>query len=385
MRSCPAALCFLLTLALVIAAPVAAQQPGDIVVTEVLVNPGGTITDASGEWFELYNATDHAIDLKDWFVQDSAASGLRPMHKIASSVCVPSHGRVVLGNTTNTTLNGGVTVSYAYGSFLTLANSLDRIRIVAPDSATVIDRVFYATAGISAQNGISRELIDVALDNTSIDGPNWADAAVTSVYGPGGRGTPQNDVGDCASMPVELVGFGAVVDGNAVVLNWATASETNNAGFEVERRHGAIWHRLGFVEGHGTTTEAQAYRYRTEGLEPGRHVFRLRQVDYDGAFEYSPEVELTVELKGTFYVGEVYPNPFNPQTQFSLAVDQSQHVRAGVYDLLGREVQRLFDGVLSADEHRQITVDGSDLATGTYVILVAGETFQAARRIMLVK
>src|SRR5690606_32421823 len=106
---------------------------------------------------------------------------------------------------------------------------------------------------------------------------------------------------DAAALPVELSSFTATLDGEAVVLRWETASETNNAGFEVEyaaveTRRGASlpWQRLAFVDGAGTTATAQTYAYRAEGLSPGRYAFRLRQVDFDGAFVYGPEVEVTV-------------------------------------------------------------------------------------------
>lgn len=163
-----------------------------LVINEVLANPGGTITDASGEWFEVYNAGTFAVDLQNLVIADSAASGRRPYHVVASSVSVPSGRYRVLGNTTNTTSNGGVAVDYAYGSALALANSLDAIkisRVYGTDTLT-LDRVVYASAAISAQNGISRELINPALDNTNVDGSNWADASVSAVYGAGGRGTP---------------------------------------------------------------------------------------------------------------------------------------------------------------------------------------------------
>jgi hypothetical protein len=164
-----------------------------LVINEVLANPGGTITDASGEWFELYNAGTRSVNLQDLVIADSAASGRRPYHLIASSVVVPSGGYVVLGNTTNTTNNGGVPVDYAYGSALAFANSLDALkisRVYGTDTLT-LDRTQYASAAISAQNGISRELTNPALDNSNMDGSNWADALVTAVYGPGGRGTPK--------------------------------------------------------------------------------------------------------------------------------------------------------------------------------------------------
>jgi hypothetical protein len=164
-----------------------------LVINEVLANPGGTISDLNGEWFELYNAGTLDVDLQNMVIADSAASGRRPYHLIGSSLVVPPGGYMVLGGTTNTTDNGGVTVDYAYGSALALANSLDAVKIarVWGSDTLTIDRTQYASAAISAQNGISRELKNPALDNSNMDGSNWADALVTAVYGPGGRGTPK--------------------------------------------------------------------------------------------------------------------------------------------------------------------------------------------------
>jgi len=172
---------------------VQAEMQYDLVINEVFVNPGGTILDANGEWFELYNAGTLPVDLENLVIADSAASGRRPYHRIASSIVVQPGEYAVLGNTTNTTTNGGVPVDYAYGSALQLANSLDAIkiaRVVGPDTFT-IDRTQYSSPGVSAVNGVSRELTNPALDNFNMDGSNWADALVTAVYGEGGRGTPK--------------------------------------------------------------------------------------------------------------------------------------------------------------------------------------------------
>ena len=163
-----------------------------LVINEILANPGGTITDASGEWIEIYNAGTRAVELQGLVIADSAASGRRPFHLIASSFVIQPGGYGVIGNSGNTTDNGGVPVDYVYGNAMAFANSLDAFKIsrVFGGDTLTLDRVQYASAAISAQNGISRELRNPALDNANIDGSNWADAAVTAVYGPGGRGTP---------------------------------------------------------------------------------------------------------------------------------------------------------------------------------------------------
>jgi len=167
-----------------------------LVINEVLANPGGTITDASGEWEELYNAGTLAVTLNGLVFADSAASGRRPYNVFVDTtqaIVIQPGGYFTLGNTTNTTNNGGVPIDYAYGAGMQLANSLDAVkiaRVYGTDTLT-IDRTQYASAAISAQNGISRELKNPALDNSNMDGSNWGDASVTSVYGPGGRGTPK--------------------------------------------------------------------------------------------------------------------------------------------------------------------------------------------------
>ncbi|HEX5725316.1 MAG TPA: lamin tail domain-containing protein [Longimicrobiaceae bacterium] len=162
-----------------------------LVINEVMVNPNGDPDE--GEWFELYNAGTLSVNLQGLVIADSAASGRRPYHEIASSVVIASGGYAVLGENSNTTLNGGVTLDYTYGGALSLANSLDALklsRVYGTDTLT-LDRTQYANTAVSAQSGISRELKNPALDNANMDGSNWANALVTAVYGSGGRGTPK--------------------------------------------------------------------------------------------------------------------------------------------------------------------------------------------------
>ena len=166
-----------------------------LVINELMANPANfnSNPDVTGEWVELYNAGTRSVNLQNLVIADSAASGRRPYHLISASLVVPSGGYVVLGQTTNTTSNGGVPVDYAYGAAMAFANSLDAFkiaRVYGTDTLT-IDRTQYASAATSAQDGITRELKNPALDNSNMDGSNWASALATSVYGPGGRGTPK--------------------------------------------------------------------------------------------------------------------------------------------------------------------------------------------------
>lgn len=166
-----------------------------VVINEVLTNPGGTITDAAGEWFELYNAGDLPVNLEYFQINDFLFSGgvftPRPSHQISGRLVIQPGRYKVFGSTRNTTNNGGVPVDYAYGAALALANGGDGVRLQTPyPESLTLDEAKFSNQSVSAKNGISRELKNPELDNSDMDGANWADASVSTVYGPGGRGTP---------------------------------------------------------------------------------------------------------------------------------------------------------------------------------------------------
>jgi len=165
-----------------------------LVINEVMANPVGAVNiEGPLEWFEVYNAGTRSVDMQNLVIADSSASGRRPFHLISSSLPVPAGGYVTLGGSTNATDNGGAPIDYAWGTALSLANSLDAVkiaRVYGTDTLT-IDRTQYSNASVSAVEGVSRELKNPALDNSNMDGSNWAGATVTAVYGSGGRGTPQ--------------------------------------------------------------------------------------------------------------------------------------------------------------------------------------------------
>ncbi len=248
----------------------------------------------------------------------------------------------------------------------------------------------------------------VSIDYNACSGPEGDDNAATIlfpkfgyIWNQGGlaafldpEGTNQmslSAVDGETVLPVELTSFDAQIDGPDVLLRWETASETNNAGFEIQSKSGepdlenGEWEGLDFVEGYGTTLETKTYQYRVEDLDPGRYTFRLKQIDYDGTFEYHPEVEVLIEVPAGYYLSAAYPNPFNPQAQFRLSVARRQQVLVEVYNALGQRVAHLFEGTLEADVARAFTIDGSDLQSGLYLYRVVGETFSESRSVLLVK
>lgn len=189
------------------------------------------------------------------------------------------------------------------------------------------------------------------------------------------------------TLPVELASFTAILQDKDVVLGWETFSEQNNQGFDVEVQDPGqtTFRSIGFVSGHGTTTEAQSYSFRAEGLEFGKNVFRLKQIDQDGRYAYSSTIEVDVELPTEFVMEAAYPNPFNPRATFEFAVQDQQQVRASLYNMIGQEVAELYNGVVSANEVQTVGIDGSGLPSGIYVVRVAGEKFEATQTISLLK
>ncbi len=189
------------------------------------------------------------------------------------------------------------------------------------------------------------------------------------------------------NLPVELASFEAEANpaSATIQLGWTTVSELNNAGFYIEHaRHNAAFETIGFVEGFGTTHEVQVYQYKVPMPETGVHRFRLKQVDVDGAFEYSPVVEVVVDGPEALRLSDAYPNPFVSDLTFTLNLSERQQVEVSVYDVLGRQVARVHEGWLAGGTSVDLHVEaGSEWPNGVYLIEVQGETLRTTRTVVL--
>jgi hypothetical protein len=190
-------------------------------------------------------------------------------------------------------------------------------------------------------------------------------------------------------VPVELTSFTAIADYGVVELSWITATETNNQGFEVQRSAGGEFEAIAFVEGHGTTTEVQAYSYSDRSVSVGSYSYRLKQVDFDGTTSYSNLVEVDVPTPAIFVLDQNYPNPFNPSTKiaFRLAVDSKVSLK--VFDVLGQEVASLVNTNLAVGAH-SIDFDASSLNSGVYLYRIEatgidGTNFVDVKKMILTK
>jgi subtilisin family serine protease len=193
-----------------------------------------------------------------------------------------------------------------------------------------------------------------------------------------------------AMIPVELSSFSASTNENSVTLNWSTATETNNSGFSLERKSASDerWVETGFVPGFGTTTERKSYSYTDENLNMGSYSYRLKQIDFDGKFEYSESIIVEVSAPEKFVLLQNYPNPFNPSTTIGFSIPQSSDVTIEIYNVVGELVSSLANKTLEAGYHN-VNFDAANLPSGTYVyqLKAVGQnrTFVETKKMLLLK
>jgi len=187
-------------------------------------------------------------------------------------------------------------------------------------------------------------------------------------------------------LPVELVSFNASVDKNTIYLRWITSTELNNSGFEVERRTAnSSYKKIAFVQGKGTTTQSNGYTYSDVVNQTGIYIYRLKQVDLDGTFEYSNEIMVNViALPGQYALAQNYPNPFNPTTSIEYVIPQAGFVNLSVFNLLGERVAELVNEIMESGNHT-IVFDASRLSSGTYIYTLSVNGNVVTKKMTLIK
>lgn len=187
------------------------------------------------------------------------------------------------------------------------------------------------------------------------------------------------------TIPVELSSFTASVRENSVELNWNTATETNNQGFDVERQSSnGGFEKIGYVAGFGTTTEPKAYSFTDVDVNAGEYTYRLKQVDFDGSYEYSSEINVVVELPIEYALEQNYPNPFNPSTNIKYSIPEDGFVKLVVYNMLGEQVASLIETNQKAGRY-EVTFNASELASGVYIYRLEAANYTSSKKLMLMK
>ncbi len=238
----------------------------------------------------------------------------------------------------------------------------------------------------------------LALPRSNFKASGNMDNVVYAVSGYTTAGVGNNDkatltdiTGNCYSpVPVELTSFSvSLINGN-VMLNWNTATETNNKGFQIERKtENTQFQNLAFVDGHGTTTQSQQYSYTDYNTISGKYIYRLKQIDFDGSYSYSKIIEIDLNKPLQFTLSQNYPNPFNPSTNINFSIAKDSKVTLNIYNVLGQKVVEVLNSNLPAGVH-SIKFNASNLNSGIYFYKleakgIDGSTFNSTQKMVLTK
>jgi len=228
------------------------------------------------------------------------------------------------------------------------------------------------------------------------NGANWAplttgttvnlytvDASANFAWAAGNSGTILKL--DGTVLPVELTSFTASVINQQVKLNWLTASELNNNGFEVQRKaEGHDFVTVGFVKGNGTSTSKREYSFVDKSIASGKYSYRLKQIDFSGAYNYSNTVEVEVKILDSYSLEQNYPNPFNPTTKIGYVLKDKSNAKVAIMNAIGQEVAVLINEEQEAGYH-QLDFNASNLPSGIYFYKLEAGNFTKTMKMILLK
>jgi len=334
-----------------------------------------------------------------------APAGTFPMGVGSNNRSVTIGGTPSTGGTISVSYNDASTVSQPFGGGFT------------ENSQLFVNR--YDANWVIAQSGLTFTAITLAINGNGIPGiTNVADLNISLATGPAldvyaapsgattatpvvnRAGLTQADLPgtyyfastSTSPLPVELTSFTALAGKNSVELAWNTATEVNNYGFEVERAiHSGLnglrdWQKIGFVSGNGNSNAPHNYSFTDNAAMFGTYSYRLKQIDRNGNFEYSKEVEAAVTLTpNTMVLGQNYPNPFNPETSIEFAVPATGYTTLKVYNTLGKEIATLVNGNIEAGVLNQVTFKGSNFPSGLYFYTLRSGSFVDTKKMLMVK
>jgi hypothetical protein len=185
--------------------------------------------------------------------------------------------------------------------------------------------------------------------------------------------------------PVELTNFQAITQSNNVNLSWSTASESNNYGFVIERKtNDTNWQEIGFESGNGTTSQEHHYSFFDNDVKPGDYFYHLKQVDFDGQFEFSNSIQVNIGSPQRFSLGQNYPNPFNASTIIKFDLSERAQVKLTLFDMLGKEITVILKKEYEAGNH-EIFFNASQLNSGLYFYKLEAMDYIDMKKFIVIK
>jgi hypothetical protein len=244
-------------------------------------------------------------------------------------------------------------------------------------------RVAYSTDSRANWTGITQTTPHTTLNPSQIEPDPITPAALSS--GSSMFVSLANATGGVNSIPVELTSYTVSNLDDKIILEWTTSTELNNDGFEIERKfENDEFEKIGFVKGFGSTTERKNYRFEDNFSISGNVSYRLKQVDFDGTFNYSNTIEIIINAVNQFELVQNYPNPFNPVTFIKYEIPQDNRVFLTIYNITGSEVATLINEHKSAGSHI-VEFNASNLPSGVYIYKLQAGNYSAVKKLTLLK
>jgi hypothetical protein len=186
-------------------------------------------------------------------------------------------------------------------------------------------------------------------------------------------------------VPVELYSFTVQAQNQKIILKWTTATELNNNGFEIQRRVTENdFATIGFVRGEGTTTNQTEYSYIDKDLTDGKYYYRLKQIDFNGTYEYSSVVEVDVRSLDDYTLEQNYPNPFNPATTIGYVLKEKTNTKLILFSTIGEEIAVLVNEVQEKGFHK-VNFNASAFTSGVYFYRLHAGDFVETKKMILLK
>lgn len=370
---------------------------------DILANSGSSNVLPEGWYFiesgsnanTLYTAGTGSSNTGDTYSFGQSGSSERAFGGLLSGSLIPTIGAKLINNTGFTITQ--IPISYygemwrlgATGRFDSLvfeysldADSLNNGTWIKVDSLSFVSPDTSAPAGArDGNNSNYRTLLNYVITGLNI--PNgstfwirWRDYNASGADD--GLAVDSFQI-DESALPVQLTSFNYLLKNNSVQLLWSTATEVNNYGFEIEKQKiilknkaidEAAWKTIGFIQGNGNSNSLKTYSFIDRDITNGKYIYRLKQIDFDGKYEYSKILEVYVKLFADDIDLLAYPNPFNPITRIRYSIPEfysGSKVTLKLFDILGKEIKTLVNEINDSGKY-EIEFNGKDLSSGVYLI-----------------
>lgn len=294
------------------------------------------------------------------------------------------------GNAVITNVNPKYTI-------FSISNSYNEMASFVYSSGKVAIQIYYNNGGpgevISNDPGVTTFGERIAtinldiLDQSILPNLQW-DNINTAVVNPFFQSAIITNNGFYNSpLPVELSSFTSVVEGNNVNLLWTTSMELNSRGFEIERKSSlSDWTKIGFVDGSNNSNVSVNYNYKDKFLSKGNYNYRLKQIDFNGNYEYFDlNTEVSIGIPVTYSLSQNFPNPFNPSTTINFSIPENSKIDLKIFDMNGREVKTLINNEFRNADYYSLNVNLAGLSSGVYFYTLKGSNFIETKKMTLIK